>query len=263
MRLVRPLGLGQADGRDAEDPVGLDGEEELLGAAGGVPLAGAPVGLHEPRDVGLRQLRREPLHEPRLVQAAGAGVQHAEELPLVARGAGQQRHVRGLPGGDGVERRLGKRVAVHQRLEGQQAQRGPELENRLLLGLEQLVGRKLRAAWPGASAGAMPSSSRKRAATFVAVSRVWTLWLAPLWAMARAKSPRADGIPSSVPTLMPPADSPKIVTLSGIAAEGRDVVAHPLERRHLVADARVARGARRAPGRGPPGRGSPAGRAGS
>ncbi len=42
-----------------------------------------------------------------------------------------------------------------------------------------------------------------------------TLWAAPLWAMALANSPAAAGVPSRVPTLMAPADSPKMVTLSG------------------------------------------------
>ena len=50
-------------------------------------------------------------------------------------------------------------------------------------------------------------------------------------------------MPSSVPTLMPPADSPKIVTFAGIAAEGRDVVAHPGERGDLIEQPGV-RGAR-------------------
>ena len=54
------------------------------------------------------------------------------------------------------------------------------------------------------------------------------------------------GQPSSVPTLMPPADSPKIVTSFGIAAERLDVVAHPLERRDLVEQAGVRGRARSA-----------------
>ena len=40
-------------------------------------------------------------------------------------------------------------------------------------------------------------------------------WAAPDWAMALWNRPLAVGVPSSVPTLMPPADSPKIVTLPG------------------------------------------------
>ena len=40
---------------------------------------------------------------------------------------------------------------------------------------------------------------------------------------------------------MAPADSPKIVTLAGIAAERGDVVAHPLQRRDLVEQAAVGR----------------------
>ena len=49
----------------------------------------------------------------------------------------------------------------------------------------------------------------------VASSPVRRLWAAPLCGMALWNSPRAAGRPRSVPTLMPPADSPKMVTLAG------------------------------------------------
>jgi hypothetical protein len=48
----------------------------------------------------------------------------------------------------------------------------------------------------------------------VAVSDLM-LWLPAPIGGSRAKSPFALGVPMSVPTLMPPADSPKIVTLLG------------------------------------------------
>ena len=51
--------------------------------------------------------------------------------------------------------------------------------------------------------------------SLAAASRASTPLDAPLCGIARWNSPRAAGRPSSVPTLMPPADSPKIVTLSG------------------------------------------------
>jgi hypothetical protein len=61
----------------------------------------------------------------------------------------------------------------------------------------------------------MPSPSKKWAAVSAACFGVVTLWAAPLWRMAAWNSPFAAGVPSSVPTLMAPADSPKIVTFPG------------------------------------------------
>jgi hypothetical protein len=52
--------------------------------------------------------------------------------------------------------------------------------------------------------------------------------------------PAAAGVPSSVATLMPPADSPKIVTRPGSPPKALDVVAHPPQRGHLVEQPEVA-----------------------
>ena len=62
----------------------------------------------------------------------------------------------------------------------------------------------------------------------------------PLCTTARWNSPFAAGSASMVLTFAPPPDSPKIVTLLGIAAERLDVVAHPLEREHHVEQTRDA-----------------------
>ncbi len=59
--------------------------------------------------------------------------------------------------------------------------------------------------------------------------------------MARWNRPRAAGVASSVLTLPPPPDWPKIVTLRGIAAEALDVVPHPLQRGDHVERAGIAR----------------------
>ena len=56
-----------------------------------------------------------------------------------------------------------------------------------------------------------------------------------------AEQARARGIASRAPTLIAPADSPATVTRVRVAAERRDVVAHPLERRDLVEQAEVGR----------------------
>ena len=63
----------------------------------------------------------------------------------------------------------------------------------------------------------------------------------PLIANTLRNSPCADGMPSRQVTLLPPPDSPKIVTLAGSPPNSRDVVAHPLERGDDVEHADVAR----------------------
>ncbi|MEY9484405.1 hypothetical protein RKD26_000199 [Streptomyces calvus] len=47
------------------------------------------------------------------------------------------------------------------------------------------------------------------------VSGVWTWCPAPLWVIARRKSPRASGMVIRAVTEIAPADCPKTVTLSG------------------------------------------------
>ena len=63
---------------------------------------------------------------------------------------------------------------------------------------------------------------------------------APLSPIALWKSPRASGEAIRALTANDPADSPKIVTLPGVAAERGDVRLHPLQRRHLVQHPLVA-----------------------
>jgi hypothetical protein len=60
-----------------------------------------------------------------------------------------------------------------------------------------------------------PTCSQKRFAMRVAMSIVFVVCAAPDCGIAFVKSPFADGVAMSVPTLIPPADSPKIVTLDG------------------------------------------------
>ena len=57
-------------------------------------------------------------------------------------------------------------------------------------------------------------------------------------AMKQAR--RAAGMAMSVAIFAPPPDWPNKVTQSGIAAERRDVVAHPAQREHQVEHSRVA-----------------------
>ena len=65
------------------------------------------------------------------------------------------------------------------------------------------------------SPGPTPASARNFCATTVARSGSWTCAPAPLWGMARLEQARAAGAARSTPTLIAPADSPKIVTWSG------------------------------------------------
>ena len=74
-----------------------------------------------------------------------------------------------------------------------------------------------------------PSVARRDGANEPPLSEI-TFW----------KSPFAYGDAASMLTAMPPADSPKIVTLRGIAAERRDVVLDPLQARDHVLHAVVA-----------------------
>ena len=75
-----------------------------------------------------------------------------------------------------------------------------------------------------------------------------------LMMIARWNSPFAAGNAESIAVFPPPPDCPKIVTLPRIAAEPRDVVAHPFERGHQI-EQRQVRGAREAlAGAGQPGK---------
>ena len=139
--LVRLLGLGEPDGGNAEDAVGLDGEEDLARQRGVAFGARAAIGLDHGVRVG--ELRCEPLAEARLVELRDLGIEEAEELPLVARRAREQRDRGGVAGPDRVEGLHAERVVVDEGLEGQEAQRGAELEHRLAVRVEELVGGQL------------------------------------------------------------------------------------------------------------------------
>ena len=89
----------------------------------------------------------------------------------------------------------------------------------------------------------MKSSPAASAFASGAGARLGVANIAPLSPIARAKSPLASGEAISALTASEPADSPAIVTLSGIAAEGGDVASHPLQRRDEIEHAVVAGGA--------------------
>jgi len=63
----------------------------------------------------------------------------------------------------------------------------------------------------------------------------------PLCTAALWNSPFADGAASSVDTFPPPPDWPEDHHVARVTAEPRDVAVHPLECRHQIDDAEVAR----------------------
>ena len=153
-----------------------------------------------------------------------------------------------LAGGEERRRVAGQHDAVDDRPEADPA--GPALDG-LVGGLEQapdrdgaqrrqLVGRVRRSR---AAARARRPPLRPRRASAPRPSRRRASRTARSRTIARANSPSARGLTIRSQMLIPPADSPNTVTFAGIAAEPRDVVAHPLQRRDLVEQAVVARGA--------------------
>ena len=90
-----------------------------------------------------------------------------------------------------------------------------------------------------ASSFCTPSSAANCSAYSALTSGVPTMPLAGLSEIACAKRPFAAGTASSVATACAPALSPKIVTLSGVTTEHRDVVTHPAQRHHKVPQEQV------------------------
>ncbi len=91
-----------------------------------------------------------------------------------------------------------------------------------------------------AAVGRSPSSAAQAAAMSAASSGEKKV-PGMLCTTARRKRPAARCIASRAATDPPPADWPKTVTRCGVAAEGRDVVAHPLQGGDLVEQAAVGR----------------------
>ncbi len=110
------LGLGHADGREAEHPIGHHALEEVVVA---VARPCPAVGGDQGRRIG---------HEPR--QAADEGVvvldrtvHEGEQVPLVGGGAGQQRNRGGRSVADGLRRMAGQDLTVDHGAEGKARRR--------------------------------------------------------------------------------------------------------------------------------------------
>ena len=90
---------------------------------------------------------------------------------------------------------------------------------------------------PGSRA---PSRSANRFANSAAISFDRTRPDAGLSEIARANRPSAAGTANNVAVMHAPALSPKMVTLPGSPPNSRDVVPHPLQRQHQIAQVQVA-----------------------
>lgn len=87
-----------------------------------------------------------------------------------------------------------------------------EFSRALGVGRNETLDRERSKRIPGRRTPRLRARSRPKRSV-AAAEPTW--WAAPLCEMARRKSPSARGIPSRVPTLIAPAESPKIVTFPG------------------------------------------------
>ena len=158
-----------------------------------------------------------------------AGEALGERAALVVVGADEQRHPVVVPDGDR------RRVRDRQ--------------------LRTAVGELGGSSWSWRRAASFPAGARRHDAAVAGSGQPTCLANAspaacavaglreaqlPLCMIAPRNSPRAGGEVSSAQTDQPPADSPSIVTLARVAAEGGDVALHPAQRGLLVEEAEVA-----------------------
>ena len=162
-----------------------------------------------------------------------------EHPALLQVGPHDERDPRGAAAPHRVERLSAQHLAVDHGAEGQPRpaaglHRLPQL---LLCPRISSTGRSSNRSAPDLP---RPSRSRNSPVTAAARAASATPSALPLWAMALWNRPWAAGIASSVATLMPPGRLAEDRHVAGVAAEGGDVVAHPLQRRDLVEQAEVA-----------------------
>ena len=243
--------LGQLDRRHAHHLVRDDGdvevEQRVVGAVG-------LVGGQDPVAVVAQAVAIEAAFERGLIEPGGIG-----ERRVAERGTAWPRRgcTRSAAARRARCRRAGRRpgwsVTATPSSTGEKPMPAPPP------GTRRRSGRR-RSGRPAGRAGRpRPSTARpSSASSFVACSVACSHGLHPQARSALHDRPveqpvGADGMASSVHTLAPPPDSPKIVTLPGVATEAGDVVAHPLERRRRGRACRrcpTRRGRRRAARRG-------------
>ena len=191
------------------------------------------------------------------------GRHEREQPPLVARGAGEQRNVLARhPARSPATGASGKVTGSTTGANGRNTSRCS------LVADLRAAPRAARRSGPGA--GRPPRRARCRAPPAPARctcgrvgERAGRLRGAALRDRAAGTGRARPASRAASPTDMPPADSPKIVTRSRVAAEGGDVVAHPAQRRDLIEHAGVVGGALDVEAGGTAGRESRARRAGS
>ena len=212
-RTVRELRLGEPDGRDAEHARRSRASVQsscgvASGRRGAVARRRSPARVADPRSRTRPRCRASS-------RSASVGIEHVEQRHLV-RGSCRRAGARppALPGGDRVERRLREHVAVDDGLERKRAARRPRRRTRASRG-DDRVHRDARSS-ASTSPGFTPSRSiERRAIVGRALARRPPRRRAALRDRLVEQAARRRAVPSSVPTLPPPADSPKIVTWSG------------------------------------------------
>ncbi len=205
----------QLEAGPAEDDVGSDGDPEGGGLGRLAPrLAGGAVGVHHLAARTCRARRCAPSASRRRRRAPSAPDcrgRRASARPGSSRSTGRSRPRRRWPPRPADGRATGHR----RRPEGTAAGSSPGPGCRFPI--SSVAATSSAAGTPSNASlvhDATPSSAANRSADRSASSRVCTC-TPPLCTMARRKRPLAAGVPSSVATLNPPADSPKIVTLPG------------------------------------------------
>ena len=207
--------VGRALRRVVEDAVALDRLPEPRRRAAPAPRArGTPRAPRRPR-CSLPSWRASRRRTSASARRAAARIEQREQAPLVAVAAHERRHARDVAAVERLERGARQEVAVDARLPRHEPLPDPESASRRSAAragsrararIAQrlgVVGRRARARRGTAPRPARPAPRwRRGAARRSAGSRGGT---------GRARA----GVASSVPTLMPPADSPKIVTFPG------------------------------------------------
>ena len=235
----RGLGLGEVQRGHAEQPVGVDQFMQLVRARlrEGLPVAARAVGPG--REDAQRRLRLLPGDLAELSGQAG------EQPVFVTVVTDDQLDIPAGALGQGLPRRDRQDVAIDDRGErdGPVGDLTPASGRLAHLGADRIAGGGQRGRvdpWTGLpTVGRSPSSAAQADGDVGGELGARRTCPGTLWATARRKSPAAPGMASSAATEPPPADSPKTVTRSGVAAEGGDVVAHPLQRGDLVEQAPV------------------------
>ena len=241
---VGGLGLGQPDGGHAEHVVGHHRGQQPVGVGAGAGVAGRPRARRPPG-------RRRPGGPGGAAAGPRRGARHAgpqvEQVPLVGSGARRPgaRRRRCRPArpraAAGAARRRRPRAGTSARRRPAPVAR-PRPTRCSMVAWARRMSSTGRASQTIGGVGERSSAARNPPVTHSAASVAWSCARRPaLGDGRRGTGPAAAGVPSSVPTLMPPADSPKIVTLPGSPPKAAMLSRTHSQRGDLVEDAVGAR----------------------